>query len=88
MILTLMSSRAFNFLNDMVKSSVADTDPVFLGYPDPDPGNYQIRILYPQKDPPGLLIFSFYKICKRQFSQNYVFIHDFKFHKMFGIKMP
>ena len=27
------------------------SDPVFLGHPDPDPGKYRIRILYPQKDP-------------------------------------
>ena len=27
------------------------SDPVFLGHPDPGPGKYRIRILYPQKDP-------------------------------------
>ena len=27
------------------------SDPVFLGQPDPDPGKYRIRIVYPQKDP-------------------------------------
>ena len=31
------------------EGSVADPDPVFLGQP--DPGKYQIRILYLQKDP-------------------------------------
>ena len=36
-------------------------DPVFLGHPDPDPGKYRIRILYPQKDP-LLFKFSRYKI--------------------------
>ena len=33
-----------------VQSSVAYPVPVFLGHPDPDPGKYQILILYPQKD--------------------------------------
>ena len=39
------------------------SDPVFFGYPDPDPGKYRIRIriLYPQKDP-MLFKFSCYKI--------------------------
>ena len=27
------------------------SDPVFLGHPDPDPGKYRTRIIYPQKDP-------------------------------------
>ena len=37
-----------------LKSSVADPDQavlVFLCHPYPDPGQYRIRILYPQKDP-------------------------------------
>ena len=36
-----------------VENSVVDPDPdlVFLDHPDPDPGKYRIRILYPQKAP-------------------------------------
>ena len=37
-----------------------DPDPVFLGHPDPDsdPGKSRIRILYPQKKPHVIQIFS------------------------------
>ena len=35
----------------IVCCSVADPDPFFVGHPDPDPGKYGIRILYPPKDP-------------------------------------
>ena len=44
-----------------LENSVADQDPVFLGHPDPDPGKYRIRILYPQKAP-VIQIFSLNKI--------------------------
>ena len=46
---------------DRVKITVADSDPVFLRHPDPDPGKYRIRILYPLKTH-VIQIFSFYKI--------------------------
>ena len=42
-------------------SSVADPEPVgsgLLGSPGPDPGKYQIGILYPQKDSVILILLS------------------------------
>ena len=44
-----------------------DSDPVFFGHPDPDPGKYRIRILYTQKDP-MLFKYSRYKIVLKTVS--------------------
>ena len=43
------------------------SDPVFLGHPNPDPGKYRIRILYPQKDPCSLVILVKYHCLKYSF---------------------
>ena len=65
------------------------SDPVFWGYPDPDPGKYRIRILYQQKDSCNLIFLVKYLCLKYSFVQ-IIFIFDFKCHRMFrfGKKMP
>ena len=65
------------------------SDPVFLGHPDPDPGKYRIRILYPQKDPCNSK-FLVIKLSKKQFRPNNFVIFDFKCHRMFrfGKEIP
>ena len=73
----------------MTQLFISDPDPVFFGPPDPDPGKYRIRILYPQKDPCNLIFLVKYHCLKYSFVQ-IIFIFDFKCHKMirFGKKMP
>ena len=56
-----------NELKSSVVDPYLDPDPVFLGLPDPDPGKYHIRILYPKKDPCSS---NFLKLPERQFRPN------------------
>ena len=58
------------------------SDLVFLGHPDPDPGKYWIRTLYPIKDPYNSN-FLVKKLSKIQFRPNNFFIFDFKCHNNF-----
>ena len=58
------------------------SNPVFFGHPDPDPGKYRIRILYPQKTP-CYSNFLVIKLCKTQFRPYNFLIFDFKWHNNF-----